>query len=62
MSDIGVIGTKILDPLSIFTEDPKARKARKRNKNKRKPRTFTSGDSLLSGAPGSATAGTLLGS
>ncbi len=56
--------TTILDPIGIFTETSKQKKGRKKSKAKPvKPRTFTSGDSLLSGQTGSATAspGTLLG-
>lgn len=66
MSDVGAVFQTISDPLGIFGETVEAKKARKRSssarKKARKPRTFTSGDSLLAGSPGSATAGTLLGS
>ncbi len=62
MSDVGAVFQTISDPLGIFGETVEAKKARKRSSKKRKPRTFTSGDSLLAGSTGSATAGTLLGS
>ena len=64
MSDVGAVFQTISDPLGIFGETVQAKNARKRNRNKKKPRKFTSGDSLLAGSTGSATAttGTVLGS
>ena len=49
------------DPLGFFVETSKEKKARKRSEvKKRKPRQYTSGNSLLAGTQ-TATTGTLLG-
>lgn len=63
MSDVFSVSkiTTLLDPIGIFSETDKEKKARKRASKRPPPRKFTSGDSLLSGSPNSATAGTILG-